>query len=890
VIDRLNAALDTRYAIELQLGQGGMATVYLAKDLKHNRNVALKVLKPELAAVVGAERFLAEIETTANLQHPHILPLFDSGEADGFLFYVMPYVDGETLRERIDREKQLPVDEAIRIATAVANALHTAHEQGIVHRDIKPANVLLSRGEPLIADFGIALAVGAAGGSRLTETGLSLGTPYYMSPEQATGDQMVGPASDIYALAAMLYEMLTGDPPYVGSTAQAVLGKIIQGDPVSPTTVRRSIPANVDAALRKALEKLPADRFTDAQGFARALADPGFRHGHEGEGGADAGPRATYWKRLAITFGSAAAVLAAVAAWGLLRPAPLREPVRTLLELDPPPSVGAAVPNQIAISDDGSFLVYPAADLTEGLWVRRLRDLESTVIRGTEMGYSPAISPDGREVAFILLSDGSLRATPVTGGASRVLADSAGCCVHWGGDGFVYFTSMMFDIRRVHASGGTAEVLVDDSLQFEVFPVLTEDGEAVLFGHADPSFGDFSVSAMRLATGEVKTVAPGVTFARQLPSGQLAGMDAQGNLMVAPFDAGSLELTGQLVTVVEGLQATPAQHVAFSPSGALVYVMGGSGPARYQPVWIDRSGRLEPIDPNWVVNPLNPGNNPGFSISPDGSKVAIGVSSDPADGGDIYVKQLPAGPFSRLTSTAGEEARPRWTPDGSAVTYISAPEGAVGTYRLAVRRADGIGAPEILAQAPRSILEGVLTTDGLRVLRLGNAVADPDVDIGAMAPGEDTVSIAVVSEFMETAIALSPDGRWLAHESDETGQKEVYVRSFPDPTLRREQISAAGGMQPVWGRSGRELFFISGDREMVAVDVTLGEDFVVGERRTLFPVPEEIFLNEQDFYALYDVDVDDQRFMMLRAVDEATAGRVVLVLNWLDELKERLGN
>ena len=211
-IDRLNAALSGRYRIESELGEGGMATVYLADDIKHERKVALKVLKPELAAVVGAERFLAEIKTTANLTHPHILPLHDSGEADSFLYYVMPYIEGETLRERIDRDKQLPVDEALGIATAVANALHTAHEHGVVHRDIKPGNILLQGGEPVVADFGIALAVGAASGTRLTETGLSVGTPYYMSPEQATGDQTVGPASDTFALACVLYEMLVGEP------------------------------------------------------------------------------------------------------------------------------------------------------------------------------------------------------------------------------------------------------------------------------------------------------------------------------------------------------------------------------------------------------------------------------------------------------------------------------------------------------------------------------------------------------------------------------------------------------------------------------------------------------------------------------------------------------
>ena len=273
-----------------------MATVYLADDLKHERKVALKVLKPELAAVVGAERFLAEIKVTANLTHPHILPLHDSGEADGFLFYVMPYVEGETLKERIKREKQLPVDEAVGIATAVANALDYAHRHKVIHRDIKPANILIQDGEPVVSDFGIALAVGAGGGDRLTETGLSLGTPYYMSPEQATGDQPVGSSTDTYALGSVLYEMLVGEPPYPGTTTQAVLGKIIAGKPVSAREHRSSVPANVDAAIRCAIEKLPADRFTSVQDFVRALADPGFRHGEEVAAGvaAGAGPRKHY--------------------------------------------------------------------------------------------------------------------------------------------------------------------------------------------------------------------------------------------------------------------------------------------------------------------------------------------------------------------------------------------------------------------------------------------------------------------------------------------------------------------------------------------------------------------------------------------------------------------
>ena len=278
-VARLNAALEGRYTIERELGEGGMATVYLADDLKHERKVALKVLKPELAAVVGAERFLAEIKTTANLQHPHILPLFDSGEADGVVFYVMPYVEGESLRDRLDREKQMGVKDSVAITQKVAGALDYAHGNGVVHRDIKPGNILLSeQGEPLVADFGIALAVAQAGAGRITETGLSLGTPHYMSPEQATGDRDVDPKSDVFALGCVLYEMLAGQPPFAAPTAQAVLVQILTTDAPSITSARRTVAPNVAAALAQALEKLPADRFTSAAEFAAALGDESFTY------------------------------------------------------------------------------------------------------------------------------------------------------------------------------------------------------------------------------------------------------------------------------------------------------------------------------------------------------------------------------------------------------------------------------------------------------------------------------------------------------------------------------------------------------------------------------------------------------------------------------------
>src|SRR4051812_32248269 len=304
----LSSALADRYRIERPLGEGGMATVYLAHDLKHDRKVAVKVLKPELAAVLGAERFVVEIKTTAALQHPHVLPLFDSGEADGFLYYVMPFIDGETLRARLDRETQLGVEEAVRITTDVADALQYAHHHGVIHRDIKPENILLANGRPMVADFGIALAVSAAAGGRMTETGLSLGTPHYMSPEQATAEKEITGRSDVYSLGAVLYEMLTGDPPHTGSSAQQIIMKIITETPQPVTALRKSVPSNVAAAVAKSLEKLPADRFASAKDFAEALVNPGFSDNRTGQVGTVAMRASARVNRALVVLSAALAV------------------------------------------------------------------------------------------------------------------------------------------------------------------------------------------------------------------------------------------------------------------------------------------------------------------------------------------------------------------------------------------------------------------------------------------------------------------------------------------------------------------------------------------------------------------------------------------------------
>src|SRR5688500_6316465 len=416
-LDRLASALEGRYSIIREIGAGGMATVYLAEDVRHRRKVAIKALHPELTAVLGPERFLNEIELTANLQHPHILPLFDSGAADTLLFYVMPYVQGETLRTRLTREQQLPIAEAVRIASDVADALEYAHKHGVVHRDIKPENILLHDGRPLVADFGIALAVQQAGGSRMTQTGMSLGTPQYMAPEQAMGDKSVDHRADIYALGAVTYEMLTGEAPFTGPNSQAVVAKILTTDPSSLVAKRRSVPAHVNAAVLTALEKLPADRFASAGQFADALAGRGsVLADSRAATTATASARLTgsTW-RTAFTAAAAVAVVAtAVAAWALTRSTGSdgEGAEWEYIELSDSVGVNLNFP-ALALSPDGNSVVFRENITETRLWIKNRGDLEPRQMPGTERAQNPAFSPDGEWVAF--LADGRLKKVGVRG-------------------------------------------------------------------------------------------------------------------------------------------------------------------------------------------------------------------------------------------------------------------------------------------------------------------------------------------------------------------------------------------------------------------------------------------------------------------------------------------
>ena len=882
-VTRLNAALEGRYAIERELGEGGMATVYLADDLRHERKVALKVLKSELAAVVGAERFLAEIKTTANLQHPHILPLFDSGEADGFLFYVMPYVEGESLRERLDRENQLPVDEAVRIATDMAEALDYAHRQGVVHRDIKPANILMQAGKPVISDFGIALAVGIAGGGRLTETGLSLGTPHYMSPEQATGDQNVGPQTDTYALGCVLYEMLVGEPPYTGSTAQAILGKIIQGKLASATEERASVPANVDAAIRKALEKLPADRFSSAQDFVKALGDEHFRYGELATVGADVGVGP--WKRLTMGFAALAVVTTLGLGWSFLRPEAPRPVTRVSVQI-PEDQAFHPVAGILDLSPDGSLMVYRGLGRAgqPQLWARRWNALDATPIRGTDGAGTLAISPDGQEVAFA--AGGSIRVVPLQGGLSRTLAEAAvPCCPDWSSDGaWVYYSEPNNGLRRVPAGGGSPEILTEvnaaagDQAQglLDVLP----DGRGVVFGTRGPD--GRRIQAVDVETGEVKDLTPG-TFPRYSPTGHLLFLDEDATLLAAPFDVERLQLTGAAVPVVEGVAVAPLGYGIFavSQSGTLVYRTATAG-GLFTPVWVERDGTAREIDPGWRTQGA-PGNS-SLALSPNEDRLAISIRD--SDGTfDLWVKQLDMGPLSRLTFEGTINRRVTWSPDGQSLTFIS---NRAGQDDLWTKRADGSGSVEVVLDRESRTPEAFYSPDSTwLVFREGGGGAGVG-DIFAVRPAMDSIAVPlVVAEFGARSPTLSPDGRWLAYVSTEAGREEIYVRPFPDADSGRWLVSPDGGVEPVWAHSGRELFYRNGANELVAVQVSAGSSFAWDRQDVLFSMADYLPSNGSP---MYDVSPNDQRFVMLWIGDVGSDSELILVTNWFEELRQRMGS
>jgi Tol biopolymer transport system component len=881
-VQRLSAALADRYVIERELGAGGMATVYLAHDVRHDRKVALKVLRPELSAILGAERFLHEIKTTANLQHPHILSLFDSGEADGLVYYVMPYVEGESLRDRLTREKQLPVDDAVRIAREVADALEYAHQHGIVHRDIKPENILLHGGHAQVADFGIALAASRSeGGSRMTETGMSLGTPHYMSPEQSMGEREITPKADIYALGCVLYEMLTAEPPFVGATAQAIIARVMTEEPRSLTLQRRTIPPHVEAAVMTALAKLPADRFATAAQFGDALgrtdyALPATRMSAASRTAArpTAGQRimgVLPWFLLALGAG--------IVVWRWPRPAPVQVSRQQIAW--PGAIQGGVVGVGLAIAPDGATLVY--VDTTGGTQhlVAKERDrLESTPLAGTNGAAGPVFSPDGQWIAFV--ADGKVKKVPRLGGSAVTIADSANGALPalaWLDDGTVVFNNMAYDLLAVPERGGRPRRIFSVSTGRGIVTATPlPRGRGVLVGACTLGCPQVDLRVIDLRTDSNRILADDVYKAWHTPGGRVVFVRRDGGVFAAPFDLDSLAFTSAPAPVFEGVRTfIGGADMALSQSGTLIYVAGGAlgGRATVEPVWVTRRGEATVVDSGWSFTPAS---NSGLALSPEGGRIVVAIRTDASE--DIWLKDVHSGTLTRLTFE-GRNTRPRWSADGRSVLYSSVHQG--GNADLRSRRADGTGEESTLLDLARPIINAELTQDTARlIIRLG---VPPTRDILLFTRGEDSARALMASDrFEEVAPALSPDGRWLAYVSDESGRREVYVRPYPDVNAQRWQLSRNGGTEPGWAHSGRELFFRDGAGAFIAVPVQRGASFVPGAPSVLFSTTP---FNADWTQRVYSVAPGDARFLFVRNVGVPAAdapSALVRVDNWFAEL------
>src|SRR5688500_7506362 len=566
-----------------------MATVHLARDLRHDRLVALKVMRPELLAVIGAARFLAEIKTTANLQNPHILPLHDSGEVDGTVFYVMPFIAGESLRDRLNRDKQLPVPVAIRIATEVADALQYAHTHGVIHRDIKPENILLQGGHALVADFGIALAASSAG-SRMTETGMSLGTPHYMSPEQAMGERDLDPRTDIYALGCVLYEMLTGVPPFTGPTAQSIVARVITEQPVPPSKLRSTIDDGLDSAVLTALQKLPADRFSTAAEFAIAItgdsATSAVRYSAR-----RSKLRPETWRRVSAGLGVIALAAIALAAWAFTRgeriaagpasyDAALSDSALMTFSGATAQSAYGTTMTNLSVSADGTFAVYPAllGDSTV-LWYRSLRDARAGPIEGTAGGAVAQISPDGARIAFI--ASNRVMVVPVAGGNPRQLFVA-------GSPASLQWTSPT-RLLAIHTDGSRMSWLDVETGATEertirrcIFGKWIPEDEKLLCNLngigwiLDPVSGQVQTIRTRNAVGSPGLPVQGSDF-RMVDGRYIVYLSLDGELRGAPYDR-RLRLIGRGVSLVNGIrrEGAGAAQYAIASTGALVYAPGAN--------------------------------------------------------------------------------------------------------------------------------------------------------------------------------------------------------------------------------------------------------------------------------------------------------------------------
>ncbi len=860
-VESVARAVADRYRIERDIGEGGMARVYLAHDARHDRHVAIKVLHPELAAALGGDRFLAEIKTTAKLQHPHILPLLDSGSADGVLYYVMPFVRGETLRARLERERLLPIDDALRIGREVADALNHAHQLGIIHRDIKPENILIQDGHALVADFGIALAVQHAGGARMTQTGLSLGTPQYMSPEQAMGEKSIDARSDQYALGAVMYEMLVGDPPFTGSTVQGIVAKVMTEKPTRIVTQRDRVPLNVEAAILRALEKLPADRWPSVSAFVDGLNAAAVTYETASS------PR-TDRRRTPIALLAAAAVcaLGGGIGWFAAHSSATPATATTVTSILPPTSGNFSEQRSLALSPDGRKLafVFAGNDGSRSLWLREMDKLDPTQIKKSDGAEIPFWSPDGKSLAFFV--GGFLQVVDANGDIRRLCAAPTPTAGSWSAQGLIVFSSHD-GVGSVAAENGTCRKVMPGNA-FQPRAVLWPDGKHIIY---QP--GRFAPIAILDLDGKTLGTLPinPITFDVAAPdyivspnSGDITAMDIQ------RVDVGAAKLLGTASRLANGVRTGAGiPTIAIGAGDALAY-LPGTGDKPY--LLYDKSGQVVDtvrIEGTWTV-----------SARPRGAGPPLVAVAGRTKG--LWLYEIESGRASKISAhdtsvEVGIEGivgftAPVFSHDGTRLAFATLGKNRCGLSELRLGSTEArsiMSVPVSVGYECPATLDW--SSDGTRLL------VRTDTALAIMA-----LDGKVISRIARPGIIwdghFSPDGSTVVFSSDETSRIEVYIQTLP--TGQPNRISLEGGRWPAFTSDGHHVVYMSPSGTIF--EASVNGVTASGKPRTILTAPSWRRSTFHDRGVGFAMLGDEERFV----VRQSPSGQAVTyVQHWRSPLR-----
>jgi serine/threonine protein kinase/Tol biopolymer transport system component len=895
------------YHIVEKIGEGGMGVVYRAEDSNLSRHVAIKML-PEIFAgdPMRLARFEREAKVLASFSHPNIAAIYGLERGDGKRFLVLELVEGQTLAQRIFKGP-LPVDEALGVCGQIAEGLEAAHEKGIIHRDLKPANIqIAAEGKIKILDFGLARifhdqlpdmdqAHPPIVSDSMTRPGIVLGTASYMSPEQAKGEK-VDKRSDIWAFGCVLYECLTGKQAFGGETITETIASILKSEP-DWTLLPEDTPAIVRSLLRRCLQKDPGRRLHD-------IADARIEIGESPAADAIPMKAVPFLRRLSLLWLSLCASI-------ILLTGVLIDRVLTRnLQSPPSPSVFTSViklepghwldgmrsdpegrPTRaaIAISSDGRFVIYSAIKENPNpvaiphLYLRRMDRPGAGLIPGTEGGINPFLSPDNRWIGF--WADRKLKKIPLEGSVATVLCDTRRIYgASWGRDNSILFVDEDGGgLRRISAYGGTPENITRPDPKREEYshrlPSWLPDGRAVLFTGMRHSWDSRPwLGLLRMESGEWSVLLRDAADARYVPSGHLVFL-RQGTLMAVQFDLAKLSIVGHPVALtddvmqafaVDSISNTGAGQYGISDTGSLVYVTGGTVPEpKNSLVWLDQMGMEQPVTDLQF---------PFFSprLSPDGRKIAYVATGLEWQ---IWMYDLDRGTNSRLTAE-GRATRPIWTPDGNRLLFAWHKSLVPNLFWLPC---DGSSAMERLTGSEYSQFPGSWAPDGKSVV-LVELRSNGFLDIALLDIISGRITPILNSRFNERYPELSPDGRWLAYSSDESKQDEVYVTPFPGPGMKI-QVSSGGGSQPLWARSGRQLFYRRQDKVWV-VDVRADNGFAVAKPRFLFEKPGYSY-GGGPIRGGYDLSLDGRRFLMVKLDQRkpTPATEMILVQNWFEELK-----